>query len=96
MPKAPKVFGSSARPTREQRRGSKQARGYGGQWERISRLKREACPVCEVCHDAPATEVDHITPFRGVGDPLRLSWSNLQSICQPCHQKKTRAQQVGR
>ena len=90
MPSSPKTFRSAERAKeREQFRGSKQSRGYGGEWERISLLKRQQCPVCEVCNDAPADDVDHIVPFNGVNDPKRTEWQNLQSICRACHNGKT-------
>jgi len=90
MPSSPMTFRSKERATeREQFRGSKQSRGYGGEWERISLLKRQANPVCEVCNDATADDVDHIVPFIGVTDPKRTEWKNLQSICRDCHNRKT-------
>ena len=87
MPISPKSFRSKA-TTRA--RGTKQQRGYGGEWERISRLKRQAYPMCEVCKDATADDVDHIIPFSGVSDPMRTDWRNLQSICRSCHNRKTK------
>lgn len=90
MPTAPRTFRSAERrKEREQYRGTKQDRGYGGEWERISRLKRAECPVCEVCHNAVAVDVDHIIPFNGSDDPKRTEWQNLQSICRACHNDKT-------
>lgn len=90
MPLSPKTFRSAERAKeREQFRGSKQSRGYGGEWERISKLKRQVNPVCEVCNDAPADDVDHIVPFDGVNDSKRTEWQNLQSICRTCHNGKT-------
>ena len=90
MPSAPKTFRSTERKReKEQFRGSKQSRGYGGEWERISRMKRAECPVCEVCNDAAADDVDHVIPFNGVNDPLRTEWQNLRSICRRCHNDKT-------
>lgn len=90
MPSSPNTFRSKERAKeREQFRGSKQSRGYGGEWERISLLKRQQCPVCEVCNDATADDVDHIIPFNGVNDPKRTEWQNLQSICRACHNGKT-------
>lgn len=91
MPTAPKTFRHVERKReREEFRGSKQARGYGGEWERISRLKRTQCPVCEMCNDAVADDVDHVIPFNGVNDPLRTEWQNIRSICRACHNVKTR------
>jgi 5-methylcytosine-specific restriction endonuclease McrA len=90
MPTSPKTFRSiERRKEREQFRGSKQSRGYGGEWERISLLKRQANAVCEMCKAAPADDVDHIVPFDGVDDPKRTEWQNLQSICRACHNCKT-------
>jgi len=34
-----------------------------------------------------ATEIDHVTPLRDGG--ARLELSNLQPLCQRCHQRKT-------
>lgn len=90
MPTAPKSFRAS--PTRKDRdkvRGTKQQRGYGGEWERISKMKRDESPICEVCGDAAATQVDHIIPFTDANDPRRTQWSNLQSICNACHSWKS-------
>lgn len=97
MPTAPKTFRSTERrKEREQWRGSKQQRGYGGEWERISKLKRDQCPVCEVCNDAAAVDVDHVVPFNGVNDPLRTEWRNLMSVCRGCHNRKTRRQNANK
>ena len=74
-------------------RGTNKQRGYDEHWARISRMKRQECPVCQVCNDAAATEVDHIIPFNGPNDPLRTQWSNLQSICRQCHNRKTHERQ---
>ena len=91
MPTAPQTFLSKERKVeREQARGTKQQRGYGGEWERISLMKRAECPVCEMCNDAMAVDVDHIKPFNGPNDPLRTDWRNLQSVCRACHNGKTR------
>ena len=50
-------------------------------------------PICEVCKEALAQEVDHITPFSvGFTDRQKLQLgfdiTNLQSICTPCHDLK--------
>lgn len=86
MPQSAQVFGSQQR---EAERGNRHKRGYDYQWTKISRLKRTRQPVCEVCQEQPATEVDHIVPFSGLSDPLRIAWSNLRSICRQCHNRKT-------
>jgi 5-methylcytosine-specific restriction protein A len=45
-------------------------------------------PICAVCDNNLATEVDHVVPLDLGGseyDP-----ANLQPICSPCHIEKTR------
>ena len=93
MPTAPKTFRQKERRAESEAvRGTKQQRGYGGEWKRISLMKRTECPLCEMCGDAVAVDVDHIVPFRGMTDPMRTAWSNLQSVCRACHNGKTRRQ----
>jgi len=82
-------FGSRRSP---EPRENANRRGYDYQWCKISKMKRQKNPVCEICNDAPADDVDHIVPFRVVNDPLRTEWSNLQSVCRACHNAKTAAQ----
>jgi len=89
MPDSPQTFGQLRGRQHDAHRGTNKQRGYDEHWARISRLKRQRQPVCEVCNDAIATEVDHIIPFAGPADPLRTSWDNLQSICRHCHNDKT-------
>ncbi|WP_324696571.1 HNH endonuclease [Candidatus Thiothrix phosphatis] len=71
-------------------------RGYDRQWRgaRLEWIKDH--PLCASCLAAgkyvPADVVDHITPHRG---DKRLFWDegNWQSLCKPCHDKKTGAGQ---
>lgn len=69
------------------KRGNSAARGYGGSWRRLRKLVLAEVPVCQApgC-DALATEVDHITPLARGGTHAR---ENLQSLCKPCHSRKT-------
>jgi 5-methylcytosine-specific restriction protein A len=74
------------------RRGTTTERGYGSDWERLRAYKLATDTVCQIrthCDAAVATEVDHIIPFRGVDDPLRLDLFNLQSACKRCNSAKT-------
>ena len=71
-------------------------RGYRTNWPklRLMQLRRE--PLCRICAlngaAAAATEVDHIQPkAKGGAD----SFENLQSLCKPCHSKKTMAERYG-
>lgn len=50
-------------------------------------------PLCASCKAdgrvTPATVADHIRPHRG--DPeLFWDWSNLQGLCEACHNRKSR------
>jgi 5-methylcytosine-specific restriction protein A len=88
MPTTPKTF--QPRRPKIDRRGTKQQRGYGGEWERISKMVRAQHPVCQICNAAPSVHTDHIQPFNGINDPLRTDHSNLQALCLDCHHTKTR------
>lgn len=94
MPERARQHGKSRR---HRNRGTKQQRGYGGEWERISKMYRAQHPLCELritagCTDRlpkPAVDVDHVVPFVSIDDPNRTAWHNLQSVCRACHNKKT-------
>jgi 5-methylcytosine-specific restriction protein A len=85
----------------DKRRGSRQSRGYGREWE----IKRERIlardeGLCQPCLKGEpervtvAVAVDHIV---AKADAARLGWSidqteadsNLQSICKTCHDAKS-------
>lgn len=77
----------------DSRRGSRQSRGYGSDWDRLRAkiLKRDQylcqCQDCsELERIRPATQVDHIVnkAAGGTDDP-----NNLQSINAVCHKIKT-------
>jgi len=60
----------------------------------LRKLKLATDGICQIrthCAGAIADSVDHIVPFRGVDDPLRLEWSNLQSSCIRCNSAKAAA-----
>jgi 5-methylcytosine-specific restriction protein A len=73
---------------KDARRGSRHARGYGGDWTRIRAAHLEAEPWCREC-GAEATDVDHIVPRAegGTDDD-----ANLQSLCHRHHSRKTAIQ----
>jgi 5-methylcytosine-specific restriction endonuclease McrA len=80
-------------------RKTRQARGYDREWEilRAAFLRRwlvERGPYCAQCGRllvlGRQTHVDHVIPFRGVADPLRLDEGNLQVLCEPCNSGKKR------
>lgn len=70
-------------------------KGRGGRpWRRLreSILERDK-HLCQVClpqgRYTLATEVDHVIPEAEGGTDDR---TNLQSICGPCHEEKTKAE----
>lgn len=62
------------------------------QWRtaRAAFLKRN--PLCVTCQSfdrlVVATVVDHVQPIKSGG--ARFNWTNLQPLCVPCHNRKTR------
>lgn len=72
---------------------SRHKRGYGNAWDKLRKqiLERD-CGLCQVCATAGrvsiANAVDHIKPKTKGGTDAE---SNLQSICEPCHDIKTAA-----
>lgn len=75
-------------------RGSSSQRGYDSAWRKLRAWKINESPLCEIClrynRTRIACDVDHIEPFKGKDDPLRLDSRNTQSLCRACHNKKTR------
>lgn len=55
---------------------------YSGWWTTIRRRQLTAYPLCARC-GAVATEVHHRVPVQQGGH--RYDYSNLESICEPCH-----------
>jgi 5-methylcytosine-specific restriction enzyme A len=80
-------------------RPSRSRRGYDTQWLATSKLYRALHTCCAECERkgrvTAAQCVDHIVPFNGLADPLRLDWANLQSLCKPCHSRKTSREDGG-
>ena len=79
----------------DSRRGTRHERGYDNTWLATRIRKLNKSPLCELCElrgmSVDAVEVHHIEPFNGLGDPLRLSIDNLQSLCIECHGRITRS-----
>lgn len=72
-------------------RGNRHDRGYGRAWEKIrKRIFKRDRGLCQPClkrgYVTAAREVDHIKPKEQGGSD---NDDNLQSICIPCHRKKT-------
>ena len=51
-------------------------------------------PICVICDRNPSTIGDHIIPHKG-NWTLFSDLNNLQGICEPCHAKKTAAEDGG-
>jgi 5-methylcytosine-specific restriction protein A len=67
-------------------------------WQRLRRIKLQEHPLCESCLQVgriePATVVDHRTPINAGGEPFP-HLDALASLCDRCHNTKTRAEQLG-
>ena len=67
--------------------------GYGGRWNRLSKLVRARDPICTMqgC-ERPSEHADHIIPkSRGGQDTME----NLRGLCKPCHSRKTALEDGG-
>ena len=64
------------------------------QWRSLRAYWIQMHPLCKVCEDAGYITagqcVDHVTPIRFNG--ARTSLSNLQTLCNSCHARKTGAE----
>lgn len=98
MPAAPKPYRPPNRgPTRAYRtRGTSKQRGYQDGWPELRNRYLADHPFCEDCPPPesalPASyyvEVDHVIPFHGMSDPLRLDERNLRTRCAHHHRLKT-------
>lgn len=83
----------------DDRRGSRQSRGYGAEWEQsrkrvLSRDKGLCQPCLKKGRYRPAKQVDHITNKAAA---RAMGWTeeqieddkNKQGICDECHKDKT-------
>jgi 5-methylcytosine-specific restriction endonuclease McrA len=59
------------------------ANGSTRKWRALRERKLRLNPVCEMCGQAPAIEVDHIKQLVHGGP--RFAWRNLRALCSPCH-----------
>lgn len=78
----------------ERARGTSSERGYDSLWQRVRAQQLAVEPLCRHClavdRVTAAREVDHMKPLANGGE--RLDPVNLQSLCKPCHSKKTRSE----
>lgn len=79
----------------KQRRTDEREQAFykSGDWIKTRNHKRSINPLCEHCLKegkvTPMNDVDHVIPVK-VDWSLRLTLSNLQSLCRSCHVKKTK------
>jgi 5-methylcytosine-specific restriction protein A len=63
-------------------------------------MKLRANPLCEHCFRCskiePATTVDHKVRVRAAGGQAFPPLDGLTSLCEACHNRKTRGEQLGR
>ena len=76
-------------------RPSSSARGYTYSWQKLRKWHLKHEPFCRI-HLArgvmvAASEVDHVVPKHLGGSNRR---ENLQSLCKPCHSRKTRVKDM--
>lgn len=85
------------RREKDRRRGSPASRGYDAEWRRTRAAFLQRYPLCLFCEEAgrvtAAQVVDHIISIVDRPD-LRLVWSNLRSLCKPCHDRRTAREQA--
>ena len=74
---------------RRHRRPSASGEGYDVEWREFRAWYLPRHPRCRRC-GATATVVDHKIPLRAGG--ARLDPRNAQSLCAPCHARKTVAE----
>lgn len=62
-------------------------------WRRLRARHLHSEPLCRRCKSdgrfVQATVVDHIFRFVNTADPLAIDPSNLQSLCDRCHNSKS-------
>ena len=84
-----------SKPLKPKRKPSSQ-RGYNARWRRARKYYLMQHPLCVSCLKedklVPAYAVDHIVPHKGNKE---LFWNedNWQSLCQVCHNRKSRYEQ---
>lgn len=73
------------------RRGTTTERGYGHTWDQLRRRILNRDPYCQICLVAASDTVDHMLPKSLGGTNAE---DNLQGLCVPCHNRKTREEQI--
>lgn len=66
----------------DNKRGTKQERGYGTSWDKFRAIILVERGICEECRKKPAIDVHHIIPVRDGGEDTR---ENVLALCHKCH-----------
>ena len=97
MPTAPRPRPTGReRPKRRDIRPDAAARGYDHQWATfVAQCETAHNATCELCwrhkrRAVPREALDHVIPFRGLTDPLRLDVEDTRPLCRSCHAGKTK------
>lgn len=86
------------RRTYDEHRGNSTQRGYNSAWRKARDAFLRKHPLCVGCERqdrvVAAEVVDHVIPHKG---DKELFWDrdNWQSLCKPCHDRKTRTEDMG-
>lgn len=66
------------------------------QWAKVRARQLSIQPICQACLTrtiiTPATEVDHVFPWRRIGEQA-FYLNRFQSLCHDCHSHKTQQEQ---
>jgi len=66
-------------------------------WQRTRQVVLSQEPLCRTCTAygrlSPTYAIDHITPHRGNWS-LFIDRSNLQGLCQSCHNRKSQSERL--
>lgn len=72
------------------------ARGYDGNWKRLSRRARRIQPYCSHCGAVDDLTTDHSTEaWRRKQDGLPIRLEDVDVLCRPCNSAKGRARPTG-
>ena len=73
-------------------------RDRSARWARFRRAYLRKHPLCRHCEAkgliVPADELDHVVPLHRGGS--MWAKSNIQPLCKPCHESKTRRERPGK
>ena len=77
------------------RRGAPATRGYGVEWQALSRRARRMQPWCSTCGATEDLTVDHLVPLAETGTAVRPTLADIQVLCRSCNSSKGAAGSTG-